>query len=334
VSLAVAGALELEREKKTWVAERGEGEPTFKTEKALHRALFAGGKRLEFKQDQHQRVSGAVRAYQSALNGRLERRYFRRNRLWCAPALLLSVAATAFMVFNAPTEQPQLGAVLGGFMVLWNGFASVHAAAVLRAWREIHGILTVVAALLLTMVTLPFVLVGLALIGVFGWMVGILPLAIVLAMVTVNVVFYQLMKAPTLRGREMLDAVEGLRMYLGVAERQDLEARHGDEPPHTLEEFERMLPYAIALDAAETWGERFEDAIRAAEVNGSVHSRSWYAASTSGGRGFSASSLSSSLSGGLASGISSSARAPGSSSGGGGGGSSGGGGGGGGGGGW
>lgn len=111
----------------------------------------------------------------------------------------------------------------------------------------------------------------------------------------------------------------------GVAERQELEARHADEPPRTVEEFERLLPYAVALDAADTWAARFEDAIRAAEVDGTVQARSWYAAAASGGRGFSASTLGDSL----ASGIASSASAPGSSSGGGGGGSSGGGGGGG-----
>lgn len=200
--------------------------------------------------------------------------------------------------------------------------------------RQVRGILTVLGAALQTLFTLPFVVAGLALIGLFGWQVGVLPLAVLLVLVVVNVIFYQLMKAPTLRGREMLDAIEGLRLYLGVAERQELEARHANEPPRTVEEFERLLPYAVALDAADTWAARFEDAIRAAEVDGTVQARSWYAAAASGGRGFSASTLGDSLAGGLASGIASSARAPGSGSGGGGGGSSGGGGGGGGGGGW
>jgi Predicted membrane protein (DUF2207) N-terminal domain/Predicted membrane protein (DUF2207) C-terminal domain len=334
VSLAVAGALKLEQHKKTWVAERAAGQPAFAAERALYAALFAGGDRLEFKQGQHARVGGAIKAYQSALSGRMEKRYFKLNRLWWAPGALISLVAAAGMVALVPTDQPPLGIFLGIFMLGWNAVTAVHAAAILRAWREVRGILTAVGAVLLTLVTLPFIVVGLGLIGVFGYLVGILPLAVLLALAAVNVVFYQLMKAPTLRGREMLDAIEGLRLYLGVAERQDLEARHGDEPPRTLEEFERLLPYAIALDAAKTWATRFEEAIRAAEVDGTVRSRSWYAASTSGGGSFSAAALGSSLAGGLASSISSSAHAPGSSSGGGGGGSSGGGGGGGGGGGW
>ncbi|MGH9382007.1 MAG: DUF2207 domain-containing protein [Thermoanaerobaculia bacterium] len=334
VSMAVAGTLKLHRNDGTWVAERGAGEPASDTERALHRAMFQGGDALEFKQGQHRRVGGAVQVHQSALSQRMESRYFKRNRLWCVPGLLVSAIAAVVMVLLVPTKQPGLGIFLGGFMVIWNSVVSVFVANLIRGWRQISGILTAVAAMLQTVFMLPFVVVGLGVIGLFGWQVGLLPLAVLVALVIVNVLFYQLMKAPTLRGREMLDAIEGLRLYLGVAERQDLETRHAEEPPRTLEEFERLLPYAIALDAASTWAGRFEDAIRAAEAAGNLQSRGWYTATTSGGRGFSASSLGSSLAGGLASGISSSARAPGSSSGGGGGGSSGGGGGGGGGGGW
>ncbi|HKL51203.1 MAG TPA: hypothetical protein VJ908_08550, partial [Wenzhouxiangellaceae bacterium] len=170
--------------------------------------------------------------------------------------------------------------------------------------------------------------------GVFGWQVGAIPLLILIAHLVLTATFYQLMKAPTERGRELLDAIQGLQLYLNIAEREDLERRHGGERPVTLEEFERLLPYAIALDSAETWGKRFETAIRLAEADGSIRSRSWYSPSMTTGAGLSGAAISKSLAGGLSNGISGSASPPGSSSGGGGGGSSGGGGGGGGGGGW
>lgn len=334
INMSVAGHLNLQRNGKTWVTEQGGGEPASKTEKALDRALFRGGDRLEFKQSEHSRVGGAVKAHKRALATRMETRYFRHNRLWWAPGLLLSLLSALAMVLLVPTDHPMIAPFLAVFLVIWNSFASVMVAAVFRNWRNADGVLTAIGALVLTLFTLPFVIAGLAVIGVFGWQVGVLPLVVLIGHVVVSVVFYQLMKAPTMRGREMLDAIEGLRLYLGVAERQDLEARHGGELPKTLAEFERLLPYAIALDCAETWAERFAEAIRAAELDGTVQSRSWYASGIADRGTFSAAGLGSSLAGGLAGSISSSSTAPGSSSGGGGGGFSGGGGGGGGGGGW
>lgn len=154
---------------------------------------------------------------------------------------------------------------------------------------------------------------------------------VLVLLVIINVLFGLWMKAPTMRGRKLMDQIEGLRLYLGVAERQDLERRH--EPPHTFEQFEKMLPYAVALDCANTWVDRFERVLYQLESSGQLDNRGWYIGDGDiSARGItkSVNSISSSLS----SAISSSSSPPGSSSGSGGGGFSGGGGGGGGGGGW
>lgn len=125
----------------------------------------------------------------------------------------------------------------------------------------------------------------------------------------------------------LLDKIEGLRLYRGVAEEEAREHRHGSEPPKTLESFETLLPYAIALDAADTWAKKLAEEIKRAEQAGELQPRSWYTAAAIGSGAFSASSLANGLSSGLSGAISSSASAPGSSSGSGGGGFSGGGGG-------
>ena len=146
----------------------------------------------------------------------------------------------------------------------------------------------------------------------------------------VQVPFGYWMRAPTEQGRKLLDRIEGLRLYLGVAERDDL--ARAKSPPMNVDEYQRLLPYALALDVEKTWGDKLADAIGPAAVAAAAAGMAWYASDM--GRGFDASSFGSSLGSSLSSAISSSATAPGSSSGGGGGGSSGGGGGGGGGGGW
>lgn len=157
-------------------------------------------------------------------------------------------------------------------------------------------------------------------------------LALAAIVILALLVFRRLMPAYTREGRRVQDQIEGLRQYLGVAERDDLARMQA--PELTPAEFARMLPYALALGVEKTWADRFAAIVGSGAVMAAVGS--YYAADFDSGFSNPASGLASSL-GSLGTTVSSASIAPGSSSGssgGGGGGSSGGGGGGGGGGGW
>jgi uncharacterized membrane protein YgcG len=158
-----------------------------------------------------------------------------------------------------------------------------------------------------------------------GWFT----LAMMLAMLVANGVFGKLLKAPTVAGQAIMDHIRGFKMYLEVAEGEELKRMKGLPPPMTPQLFESYLPAALALGVEQRWAERF-----AAEFNlqSPNYEPSWYV-----GQSWNIANMgnfSRELGTSLSSAISSSSQAPGSSSGGGGGGSSGGGGGGGGGGGW
>jgi hypothetical protein len=148
------------------------------------------------------------------------------------------------------------------------------------------------------------------------------------------VAFRRWLPAYSAPGRKLEDEIEGLRQYLGVAERDELARLKA--PPKTAEEFSKFLPYAVALDVEKTWADRFAIALGSAALAQAVSS--WYVGS-SGGSGFSIGEFTSSVSS-LGETIAAASTPPGSSGGsgfsdsGGGGGSSGGGGGGGGGSGW
>ncbi len=176
-----------------------------------------------------------------------------------------------------------------------------------------------------------------ATVSVVAMMVLEAPIALVIAcgvlMAVVLGVFAKLLPAYSVEGRKLQDAIQGLRQYMSVAEKDDLARMKA--PPQTPQEFARLLPYAVALDVEETWADRFTTILGAAAVTAAVAS---YYSPDSGGGLFGGSGLARSISG-MDGTISSAATAPGSSSGGssgggGGGGSSGGGGGGGGGSGW
>lgn len=143
-----------------------------------------------------------------------------------------------------------------------------------------------------------------------------------------HLVFGVMMKARTVEGRALLDEVEGLRLYLGVAEQRELAGLSGPgtEPALDAGRYERLLPFAIALDVEEAWTRRFTVAVGAAAAAAAAAGMHWYH-----GRGpvSDLGSMTRSISSTLNSQISSASSPPGSSSGGGGGGFSGGGGGGG-----
>ncbi|MBP9593119.1 MAG: DUF2207 domain-containing protein, partial [Steroidobacteraceae bacterium] len=137
-----------------------------------------------------------------------------------------------------------------------------------------------------------------------------------------NLAFGRLLKAPTIAGRAVMDHIEGFRLYLDVAEGDELKLI--DEPPLTTELFERYLPAALALEVEQHWAERFSEVFA---TQAATHSPNWYRGDSWSTRDVAR--FSSGLGSSFSSAIASASTAPGSSSGGGGGGSSGGGGGGG-----
>ena len=141
------------------------------------------------------------------------------------------------------------------------------------------------------------------------------------------VVFARLVRAPTFEGRDLLDEIEGLKLYLSVAERQELAQMRGpDEPPVlNAERYEALLPYAVALEVEDAWTKKFTAAVGAAAAAEAASRMTWYG----GGPVTDLNSFTNSIGSSLSSQISSASSPPGSSSGFGGGGSGGGGGGGG-----
>jgi hypothetical protein len=154
-------------------------------------------------------------------------------------------------------------------------------------------------------------------------------IAALLGCFVANIVFGRLLKAPSVAGQALLDHIRGFKMYLEVAEGEQLK-RAGSQPPRmTPELYESYLPAALALGVEQKWGEKFA---RVLAIDAPSYHPSWY--SGSGWNAANVAGFTANLGSSLSSSISSASSPPGSHSGAGGGGSSGGGGGGGGGGGW
>lgn len=342
VNLAVKGHLTIDRDSDMVYTLRETGETVDYSpgELAMLGKLFPGSKgEIKLKQSNHLKLSKARKALQSSLKGDYEAKYFIKNIRHFLPGVGLSAIATFVMVLFAP-ELVATG-IMCVWLAIWSIAVFLFARGVRTAWSAVAsggGITAISGALFATFFALPFF---------GGWFAGVGALAItfsisgailIFVIIGLNVLFYHLLKAPTLLGRQALDQLEGFKLFLTVAEKDRMNLLN--PPERTPELFEKYLPYALALEVEQEWAENFSSVLGSIGAprsdnsdDSTSYNPSWY--SGSGFRG-SLGSMTSSLGGSLSSAISSAATAPGSSSGssGGGGGSSGGGGGGGGGGGW
>lgn len=335
VSAAVKGALRIERDGRTWAIERrdeGEEEALAPEERKLRNDLLRGRTRLELKQRYHTRLRGAVKTLRRTLSRRLEKEYFVLNRLWFAAGAAVSLGGLGVLAWRDRYGIPPETWFLCVWLSFWTLGVGTLVVRVWRAWRSAlggGGIGSWGGAVFLSLFSLPFV--G-AEIVVGGLLVMRVPHHLLGAAATVgllNVLFYHLLERPTLRGRGVLDRLDGFRAFLTATESDRLDRLHA--PGRTPEVFERFLPFAIALGVENRWAERFQGVLAPQAAAGTATAGAvWYSAGSTADF----SSMASSLGGAFSSSLSAASSPPSSSGGGGGGGSSGGGGGGGGGGGW
>lgn len=337
VSLAVKGYLQIEEEGEDYhLVKTNSSKKLLSTdEQTVYDKLGFkndGGRQiLELKQKNHSILRSAIKALKTSLKNSYERNYFLTNRKYFFIGISLSILILLISILGGSGEQI--------FILIWISFWSIGVAALLfsvfKAWKGViskgRGKITALGgAIFITLFSIPFIIgeiVGFYFLSEISSPLMILVIAII---ALVNIVFYNLLKAPTLLGRKIMDKIDGFKMYLGVAENDRIYSMQ--EPDKTPELFESFLPYALALNVENKWAEKFSDTLSSLDKESTTYKPGWYSGSTWSTLG--AAGFASSLSGSLSSTISSSSTAPGSSSGGGGGGSSGGGGGGGGGGGW
>ena len=283
---------------------------------------------LELKNTNHTIFSSAISALKKELKNSFEKVYFITNRKQFVIGVVISAFFLILSIATGHGEQL--------FLLLWLSIWSLGVGVLLvvlfKSWKTLFTsgkfkASLLGAAIFSTLFALPFI--GGEIAGFyFFYTAGSFLSGIVVGLIfLLNILFYHLLKAPTLLGRKVLDKIEGFKMYLATAEKDRL--NYITPVEKTPELFEKYLPYAFALSVEQNWSEQFSDVLSnaAAEQN---YSPAWY--SGTGWSGFNAAAFTSSFSSSFSSAISSSSSAPGSSSGSGG--SSGGGGGGGGGGGW
>jgi hypothetical protein len=315
----------------------GPGTALTSAENALYSATPSGTTELE--NSNHVAIGMMKESLKNALTREFEGSVFVRNIGWFWAGAVLSVAGLLISALLLPESDGLVGLFAAGWSGIWWGVILTVAWSSIRGIIGSRGVLTKISSAASLLFLIPFGIAGVA-VPIFAIYSDALSPGIVMLIGTaiglgmINIVFYNLLSAPTVSGRRMLDQLEGFRMYMKTAEEERLKILN--PPEKTPELFERYLPYALALDCENEWNAKFTAVLAAAALAGAT-APVWYSGSNwnYGNMG----DFTESLGSGLATSAASASQAPGSSSssGGGfsgGGGSSGGGGGGGGGGGW
>lgn len=255
-------------------------------EAVLLQQLLGGRRMIVLAQANHAALSTARSALRRHLDATFNRVFFRRNTGWKVLGVLITLLGWAAMALTHPhvLEVAPLVVIVGGFAAATLG-VPLRLVRGFRQWRAGGG-LREAFGLVLALVSALFI-AGLTLFGIFfavefiGWEM----VAGTVALVAVNVLFHQLLKAPTPVGRAALDEIEGMRLYLTVAEAERL--RFHNPPDRTPEHFEALLPYAVALDVETAWTRQFSDVLARAATSPEGYQPRWYGGGRFRGSGLS-----------------------------------------------
>ncbi|BBB32145.1 conserved hypothetical protein [Thermotomaculum hydrothermale] len=323
VNMAIKGVLKIKEEDNIFALKRKSTDTSNLSpeELKLFGSWLAIGGYFKFKQSNYAEIQDGIKGFKKILKNTLEGTYFHSNSKFLIPGIILSLF-TLFVIAIYSRIPP-----VAGFILFWLSFWTFGVVAI---WSQFISSLksrtSIVNIIGLGLVSILFTL------GEFGGFFMLTKAAsveagfIVVALAIVNILFFYLIKAPTRYGRRVMDKIEGLKLYLSMAE--DDYIKYKLKFTKDVNTFKWFLPYAIALGVEKKWSEKFEGAIDKAALSEHFEGSRFYAG------GFFATNFSSTFASSMSSAISSSSSAPDSSSGFSGGGGAGGGGGGGGGGGF
>jgi uncharacterized membrane protein YgcG len=265
LELAVNGHLKLvETKKRISIEQCYGGKPVGYAEEVAEKRLFHSDRRIPLTRSSARELGGAIGGLQGALRKAYDNVTFQANTRWAVRGLLACLAVMVAVVAanwsrDGEVFAPTVFALVVAVPLLMLGFTVL-----MRGWsaRGLSWVICMIMGLVLT---------GLGL-RAAHWILfahqpdwsEVLPSAAAFALSPLAVFAFALFKMPTQAGRKVMDAIEGFRLYLGVAEEDRLQAFY--PPKKTPELFEKYLPYAVALDVENAWARRFESVLENATI--------------------------------------------------------------------
>jgi len=218
-------------------------------EKETFNVLFAAKDKVKINASNGSLINKAKVAHQKQLSDGIDLKEFfvPYSKPLLRAVVLTIVALLIFMVFV--DQKPAVILFFITLLIVGGGYLFWYA---LRYVRSTYGLSLILAA------------VGAAISGSLLYFVydhdyTFVPVTIAFIWLTVTmfIAYVYLIPAPTASGALLLSEIAGFKMYLEKAEKDS--ASFSALPQSGPELFERLLPYALALDVENAWGAKFEN---------------------------------------------------------------------------
>ncbi len=264
LNMAVKGYLLIEEDKENHfhlVLHNNLNTSLTQEEQAVGDILFAGDNKKLSLYDKKKGYVKEIELAREALLQELNKKYgkgkgyFSINNRYGMPGCLFSLAIIIGLFWYAATsvDHSDIDNRIGIIALLsfWTFGTYSGVAIAIKAWFGGNGWKSLLALL----IGVPF---GAASYSMLHFNNIAVPPAILLSLIAIpamNMLFYELLKAPSKKGQDVLDKFAGFALYLSVAEKDRLNLLN--PPKETPELFSRFLPYALALNVDQQWSERF-----------------------------------------------------------------------------
>ncbi|HEU5281467.1 MAG TPA: DUF2207 domain-containing protein [Gammaproteobacteria bacterium] len=224
-------------------------------EDVLLKALFKDGDTITLTKENRARLQTVKATFRSALKNTYEELYFASNRGIVRLGILLStlafIAPVISSIYHFHTLMAVTGLCLFGYALyrlgktFWR--SAVHAN---HIPKPNYVIIAVIKGVIL------LVALGLSIYTLNLFTDNIPPTTLVLLgfLLVINVLFYHLMRSPTSAGCDLLNQIEGFKLFFHTTEKPRFAALA--PPEMTSDLLDRYIPYAIAMSEENAWGER------------------------------------------------------------------------------
>jgi uncharacterized membrane protein YgcG len=287
VGLAVARHLKLIHGDGTYRLVRQEGgQPVTDLESRFEGSLFPADDELSIRATNRNRVVVARAALENFVRGAVMPALLYKEPRNVRPARTIAIATIILTVIALAIEYG----------------ASAAAIAIMIGLSVVGALILATAALArgrwaIAVIGLPLLLLGLSGAYLGGPSLFLVALCLAATAALARASYCCRLTVPTAEGWKRRDEIEGLKLFLGVAEADRL--RVLNPPDFTPALYEKLLPYAVALGVEMVWSRRFAAALAASQIQ---YEPDWYDGSHPWNRSDTA-DFSSDLGGGLSTAI-------------------------------
>ncbi|WP_158285696.1 DUF2207 domain-containing protein [Pseudohoeflea suaedae] len=244
-------------------------------ERALYDKLLGSRESIELNKANGKTLLSARSAFQSAIRSRHSGKFYRLNMGWFILGLVVFIP---LLILGLATQSPPDAASTYLVPALITAiFGSIAFYIGLGMWTDgiggnfrhsVAGLLMAIGCLVLAAGLSVMIFAD----GIFWYRVlGVL----LMFNVAFAALMVRLLGAPTKKGVDVLNGIEGFKLYLTTAETNRLNMR--DAPELSEELFERYLPYAAGLGVEEPWTDAWAAQMRRmSPAQASAYRPGWY----------------------------------------------------------